>query len=98
MLAYLYENENPDKWTEFEEFNSKAIPDENLGFIFNIEPVQTEMAAVANIVNEYFLALTCGAVDPAEKLPEMRAKLKSAGVDKIIEEQQNQYDAWKASK
>lgn len=98
MLAYLYENENPDKWTEFEEFNNQAIPDENLGFIFNIEPVQTELAAVANIVNEYFTALTCGAVDPAEKLPEMRAKLKAAGVDKIIEEQQKQYDDWKASK
>lgn len=98
MLTFLNETESPEKWQKYADFNKNAIPNEELGFIFNIEPVQTEMSAVANIVNEYFLALTCGAVDPAVKLPEMNAKLKAAGVEKIITEEQKQYDAWEASK
>jgi putative aldouronate transport system substrate-binding protein len=98
MLTYLNETESPEKWQKYVDFNKNAIPNEDLGFIFNIEPVQTELSAVANIVNEYFLALTCGAVDPAVKLPEMNAKLKAAGVDTIIAEEQKQFDAWKASK
>ncbi|MNP71628.1 hypothetical protein D3C76_1680420 [compost metagenome] len=39
-----------------------------------------------------------GTIDPKEKLPEFRTKLKAAGLDKIIEEAQKQWDAYSASK
>jgi len=38
-----------------------------------------------------------GSVDPESKLPEFIEKLKVAGIDKIIEEKQNQLDEWVAA-
>jgi putative aldouronate transport system substrate-binding protein len=98
FLTYQYENEDPNKWKNFEEYNKKAIPAINLGFIFDQEPVKVEAAAVAEVMKQYFQALNLGAVDPAEKLPEFNAKLKEAGIDKIVAETQRQFDNWKASK
>lgn len=98
FLTYQYANEDPNKWKNFEEYNKKATPAINLGFIFNQEPVETEVANVAAVMKQYFQALNVGAVDPAEKLPEFNAKLKEAGIDKIVAETQKQFDEWKASK
>ncbi len=39
-----------------------------------------------------------GQLDPAAGLTEFLSRLKAAGQDKIIEEVQNQINAWKKSK
>ena len=37
-------------------------------------------------------------LDPDTALPEFRAKLKAAGIDKVVEEKQRQLDAWLETK
>lgn len=79
-----------------------AIPEERyspaFGYSFDQQPVATEIAAVSTVIEQYTPSLNCGAVDPTEALPEFIDSLKAAGMDKIIAEQQKQFDAWYAEK
>ncbi len=78
--------------------NANAIPSVILGFAFNPEPVQSELAQTASVVQEYWPALELGTVDPDTVLPEFLDKLDKAGAQKIIDEMQKQIDAWKVKK
>ncbi len=80
----------------FAEFygNAKTLP--TVGFIFDAEPVETEIAAVANIKEAYALSLCTGSVDVDEKLPELLKKLDDAGMQKIVDEANRQLEAFLA--
>lgn len=97
-LLLLLDTEDPNKYKNFEDYNKKATPVEELGFIFDNTPVMNEVAACAGIVTEYHEVLKVGAIDPAVKLPEFVKKLKDAGADKIVEELNKQWEAYKATK
>ena len=67
-----------------------------MGYSFVEESVSTEMAAVNTVIEQYTPSLNCGALDPEKALPEFLDALEAAGMDKILEEQQKQFDAWLA--
>jgi putative aldouronate transport system substrate-binding protein len=69
-----------------------------IGYTFVQTDVATEIAAVQAVVDQYTPIINCGAMDPAESLPEFLSALEAAGVDKIIQENQRQFDAWLADK
>ena len=69
-----------------------------LGYSFNSSSVSTEIAAVEAVMAQYCQSFNAGAIDPAKALPEFISALKSAGIDKVIAENQKQLDAWAASK
>jgi len=96
--AYLLPGQPDDVWQKTKEMNASAIPSVILGFAFNPEPVQSELAQTASVVQEYWPALELGTVDPDTVLPEFLDKLDKAGAQKIIDEMQKQIDAWKAKK
>lgn len=66
------------------------------GFTPSTENVQTQVAAVANVVSQYNTALTYGEENPEEVLPEFLAELEAAGINDIIADYQAQLDAWLA--
>ncbi|MGO4371063.1 ABC transporter substrate-binding protein [Paenibacillus sp. 2TAB19] len=94
FLSYVMQNDDPDIWVKTNEFNQNAKPSKALGFVFDGTAVKTEYAAVSNVVTQYRLPIETGSVDPAKMLPEFIAKLKAAGIDKIIAEKQKQLDEW----
>lgn len=100
----LYEkNENGDMVKEGQKLihdidANEATASPITGFVFNTDPVKTEIAACSSIITEMVPALAAGSVDPAEKLPEFLDRLEQAGVNKIIEEKQKQLDEFNASK
>jgi putative aldouronate transport system substrate-binding protein len=98
FLNYLLPNEDPQKWEKFKAFNNAGQASLALGFTFDSEPVKSEIAAVNNVNSQYIGALYTGSVDPNEVLPKYEAKLKDAGIDKIIAEKQKQLDAYLATK
>jgi len=98
FLNHLFESENPKKWELFKEFNDRGKPSIALGFSFDSDKVKTEIAACINVTKEFYGALNSGIVDPEQYIPKYLDKLKNAGVDKIISEKQNQFDAWMATK
>lgn len=70
-----------------------------LGFNFNIEPVKTEVVSVQNIMKQYAPAINTGSIDPEKGIQELLEKLKSEGsYEKVREEMQKQYDAFRAGK
>ena len=56
------------------------------------------MAACSSVVDQYYLPLINGEMDPESGLATLQQALKDAGVDKIVAEKQAQLDAWLAAK
>jgi len=79
------------------DYSKDGIMSKAYGFTFDSTPVKNEITALANVVNQYKLPLECGEVDPAEMLPQFIAKLKDAGIEKVIAEKQRQLDTWAAA-
>jgi putative aldouronate transport system substrate-binding protein len=98
FLNYLWDNEDPQKWDKYKEFNSSAKPSAILGFSYDAEPVKNEEAAIVNIYNSYIDGLSTGILDPVADLAKFIDKMKKAGLDKIIAEKQKQIDAFMKTK
>ncbi|MHA7965998.1 ABC transporter substrate-binding protein [Paenibacillus sp. CAU 1782] len=97
LLSYIWEGDSADLWTKLDEFNNSAVKSKALGFSFTADPVKTEVAAVQNVKDQFKIGLENGTLDPDNYLPEFIAKLKSAGMDKIVAEKQKQLDEWAAA-
>lgn len=91
-------DQGADFWDGFKSYYGAAKEIPVLGWAFQQDNVQNEMAALANVAAEYALALETGTVDPAEKLPEFIKKLKENGMDKVVEEANRQLEAFLSAK
>ncbi len=94
----VQEGQDANFWTEFKDYYGSAQEIPLLGWAFDSTPVDNEMSALANVAAEYALALSTGTVDPAEKLPEFLDKLEANGIDKVVEEANNQVKAFMDAK
>jgi len=74
--------------------NRQATASQALGFSFDPEPVKSEIAQLSAVVKEFGNPLSQGQVDPAKALPDFLARLKAAGIDKVVSETQRQLNAW----
>jgi putative aldouronate transport system substrate-binding protein len=92
---FMADNDINDKTREL---NNSATASLAMGFSFNRENVQTEIANVKAAAQEFCAPMTEGQADPAEALPECIAKVKEAGIDTIVAEMQKQLDAFEAAK
>jgi putative aldouronate transport system substrate-binding protein len=64
--------------------------------VFNKSAVDAEMTAVTETISKLLPAIAYGKVaDPVKAVEEFRAKLKTAGYDKVLAEIQKQLDAYK---
>ena len=80
--------------------NDSAAVSVNMGFVFDVSPVENEIAAVTGVVEEYHNDLILGmtkAGDIDKRISDFRAKLNANGAEKIIAEAQSQVDAWRAA-
>ena len=82
---------------EFDSYESNAVYSPLTAFVFDDSAVAAECAAVANVLTEYKLPLDFGVSDPETALPELREKVKEAGVDKIIDEVNRQLEEYFAA-
>ncbi|MBZ0291939.1 MAG: ABC transporter substrate-binding protein [Anaerolineae bacterium] len=84
-------------WPETAELNRTARPSPVLGFTFNRAPVETEIASVTAVGDEFGKPLNLGFVDPTEGIARLNEELKNAGIERVQEEMQRQIDEWKAA-
>lgn len=98
LITYLPTGTPADKWAKFAEFNKSSKNSPMLGFDFNTDSLKTEIASLKSVRDEFNDALVSGSVDPTVYIPKYQAKLKAAGLDKVMAEAQKQYDAFKAKK
>ncbi|NLA54111.1 MAG: ABC transporter substrate-binding protein, partial [Clostridiales bacterium] len=92
------EGQSTDFVEDFKAYYGAAKSTPVLGFVFNLEDVESEMGAIANVSAEYAFALMSGAADPAEKLDEFIKSMNGAGIQKVIDEANMQLQDFLASK
>ncbi len=98
FLAYPRAGQSADIWEKSKEYSDAAKTSCAMGFSFDASNVQTEIAAVSAVVDQYFIPMDTGALDPETAIPELLAKLEAAGCDVILSEMQSQINAWMETK
>lgn len=96
--TYVTESEPIDKWSEFKSFNDSLETAPSFGFDFYAEPVITQISGFRSILDEFGSALYTGSVDTDEYLNKLNAKLKTAGIQDVINEMQAQVNLWRHNK
>lgn len=81
---------SPDQWKKVQDWNAKAENSILLGFSFDREKVNNEIAACDAIMPKYEAELFTGARDPEVVIKKFYADLEKAGLSKIQEELQKQ--------
>lgn len=87
-----------DQIAIYENWNEGCIPQKDLGFSFDMVPVQTEYAQMQAVEQEYLHPITNGLVEYDDAIDEALKKLDEAGIDKFLEEYQRQFNEFYESK
>ena len=98
FIQYIPSYQTVTVWDEVKKFNDTAKKSPLLGFSFDSSKVNTEMAAVTNVIKEYTVPILCGSVDPDTAIKTFLDKARANGLDKIMAEMQRQVDEWKKTK
>ena len=97
-----YSTENQayyDQLEKLREVSAQETKDKvvSLGYRFDTSSVSTEMAAMSSVTSRYLGLLSYGVTEDVEAtVAEMNEALETAGISKVIEENQKQFDAWLA--
>lgn len=84
---------------ELREFEASIVYNSpGIGYSFDSSAYTTEISAINAVLNEYKTIISSGAVDPDIELPLFIDALKAAGIDTVIAANQEQFDAWLASR
>ena len=97
-VMHLWEGSDPDVYEATAAFNAKGVASNAMGFVYDSSSLDTQMASVTNVFNQYAPSIGAGTVDPEEYIPKFLEDLEKAGINDIIAEKQKQYDAWLAGK
>lgn len=92
--ALLLPGQPEDVWEQTAKMNDEALRSPLVGFTFNTYNVTNEISQVSTINSEYSVAGK-GAENPDKYFDTMKQRMKSAGVDKIRDEVEKQYNEWK---
>jgi putative aldouronate transport system substrate-binding protein len=95
--AYYSDPAQVGAWPTTAELNRSARPSPVLGFTFDGSAVDTEIASVSAVLQEFGDPLGSGLVDVEEGIATLNQALQDAGIERIREEMQRQIDEWKAS-
>ncbi|GFZ75760.1 ABC transporter substrate-binding protein [Paenibacillus marchantiophytorum] len=95
FLADMQQGQNQEVRDLTLKENSEAKSSPILGFTFDPGPVQSEIANIQAVNDEYGPALNTGAISSDQKLAQYIEQRKKAGIDKVVAEVQKQLDAWK---
>lgn len=98
QIGYFWEGEDTTLWDQYEAFEQEAQIPVSFGFTFDATSVMNEITACTNVYQKYVPALLCGTLDPETTIPTLNEEMEKAGIGKIVEEKQKQFDQWKASR
>ncbi|WP_222860724.1 ABC transporter substrate-binding protein [Paenibacillus antibioticophila] len=88
----------PEEYRAKESEWEKSIrASEGYGFFFDYSPVKTEVAALDAVVNQYYKVIGNGSVNPDELLKKFNDTLYDAGLQKVMDEKQRQFDEWRTA-
>ena len=78
--------------------NDEADKSPLIGFVPDLTDIQSEIANISNIDAEFNAKRGFGTEALSVWFDDYDQKMKTAGIEKVRDELQKQYDEWKASK
>ena len=96
--AFYRDDQTVGAWEESDKLNRSMKVSTYYGFTFDNANVKNEVAKVAAVFNEYHFERIYARANWQEAYNEYVQKVKTAGVDKMVEEAQKQIDDWFATK
>ena len=94
-LCLPWGKDSKDIWQKTQNFNDMAYRSWNLGFQFNTEFCKDEISEMKKVIDHYAFGLETGNLDPEQYLPKFLDALKNAGMEKVENEAQKQYEKWR---
>ena len=85
---------DPDQWTKAMERYQSARPSAVMGFTPDLTEIEIEILAIRQVIEEYRRELYTGTSDPDRVIPELLARLREVGLDRVKTEIQKQLDAF----
>lgn len=77
---------------------SESNPSKALGYVFDSKEYSSEIAAINNVLAQYLPTLDYGMASDLDSVyDQFISELKNAGIDKVIEGNQKQFDEWLAN-
>lgn len=99
LTYYRFPEGVSDEYIEtIRNWDKGAVPSPIANFVFNPKDVSAELAAFSAVWGQYSDAMSAGTLDLDANLPDIVARFKAAGQDKIVKEAQKQLDAFFAGK
>lgn len=99
FIGYVWNGMPEDIWQQLRDFNTFARKSAGLGFMYDSTSVSNELVALKSVLSEYRKAIETGSVSDVDgKLKEFNEKLYDAGLQKVIDIKQEQFDKWLANK
>ena len=95
--SYYSDASQVGAWPETADLNRNARPSPVLGFTFDRSAVETEIASISAVKDEFGGPLGTGIVDTNEGLTNLNKALTDAGIERVRDEMQRQVDAWKSA-
>lgn len=87
-----------EHYAQVSDFNEKVQGDEcrsvALNYSFSHSDYSTQESAVNAVISQYAGAIASGSVDPEKQIPAFVKALEDAGIDTLIEANQEQFDQW----
>lgn len=96
--AFVAEGQEITVWEETKKMNDTAIKSPAMGFVPNTESITTEIANITNVNSEYKAKMEFGTMPREEYWDEYMNKLETAGIGKVRDEIQRQYDEFLKTK
>ena len=94
--GYVMEGQPADVWEQTKKMNDESVKSPVLGFVPDTTEISAEIANISAVGQEYKAYSEYGVAPFEEWYDAYRAKLTAAGIEKVRDELQKQYDAWKA--
>lgn len=94
--AYLMPGQEDGVWEKTIEVNNTATVSSLMGLSIDLSTVKNEYVQCKSVLDEYLPVLNTGAVDAEQYLAEMLNKLEEAGIQKILDEENKQIQAFLA--
>ena len=86
---------DPDVWDQYVDFNKGDVVSQGYGFRYDNRPVINEVVACNAVNSQYQAQIVRGvATDMDAAIQEYNNALYDAGLQTIIDEKQNQLNAW----
>ncbi len=95
--ALITDEQELTVWEETKKMNDEARKSPAFGFVPDTESITTEIANITNVNSEYKAKMEFGTAPREEYWDEYMQKLKTAGIDKVRDEIQRQYDEFLAN-